>query len=281
MLRVLYTPTVSSLSRNKSPFKSHRRLPPPLPTTHPPVLIRFPNSHRENLRYLKSLNITTTTQFTSPQQIDKILSLINYLKSNQSFTDPDIQTLALKSPKIFTSNLSPTDIQPLFNFLTLHLSTSPPNSRTFVLRCPNLLLSDVDHYIKPTFQFLTQLGIKNLDSPSSINAHLLNSRVDKFVEKMRYLESLGFSREEVRNVCVRFPAVFAYSVENNMRPKFEYLVVEMERGVGELKRFPQYFGFSLENRIVPRHLHLKERKVSVPLPKMLLYGDQKFYEIWK
>ena len=62
---------------------------------------------------------------------------------------------------------------------------------------------------------------------------------------------------------------------------FKYLVDKMERSVEESKKFPQYFGFSLEKRIVPRHLHLKERNVQIPLNRMLLWSDQKFYAKWK
>ena len=84
---------------------------------------------------------------------------------------------------------------------------------------------------------------------------------------------MGFLRRRLK-ACVRLPAMFGYSIDNNLWPKFKYLVDKMERSVEELK-FPQYFGFSLEKRIVPRHLHLKERKVQIPLNIMLLWSDQK------
>lgn len=99
--------------------------------------------------------------------------------------------------------------------------------------------------------------------------------------KISFLESVGFSKEEAKRACVRLPAIFGYSIDNNLWPKFQYLVEEMERSVEELKEFPQYFGFSLEKKIVPRHLHLKERNVKVPLKKMLLWNDQNFYAKWK
>lgn len=70
-------------------------------------------------------------------------------------------------------------------------------------------------------------------------------------------------------------------MENNLWPKFVYLVKEMERDLEELNRFPQYFGFSLKERIVPRHLHLKKRGVRIPLNRMLMWADQKFYAKWK
>lgn len=66
-----------------------------------------------------------------------------------------------------------------------------------------------------------------------------------------------------------------------MLPKYEYLVKEMERSLEELKGFPQFFAFSLEKKIAPRHLHLKQRNVRIPLNRMLLWSDQKFYAKWK
>lgn len=92
---------------------------------------------------------------------------------------------------------------------------------------------------------------------------------------------MGFTHEEAMNACARVPAIFGYDVDNNLWPKFAYLLREMERELEELKRFPQYFGFSLEKRIVPRHLHLKERGVRIPLNRMLMWGDDKFYAKWK
>ncbi|PIA52606.1 hypothetical protein AQUCO_01000469v1 [Aquilegia coerulea] len=290
MVHSLCIPTFSSSSssssisrhnnKNKTPHK-------PSSSSHPPLLIRFHTSHRENLRYLKTLNIitpTTTTsnnkKFFTPETIDQILSLVNYFKS-KGFSDTHIQKLALHNPKLFSSNLDSFDIDPIFNFLSLNVSASQEESRELILRCPSILFSNVVYYLKPTLEFLSELGINKLNFGTSLNAHLLNTRVEKFVGKIRFLESLGFSNEEARRVCGRLPAIFGYSIENNMRPKVKYLIEDMERIIDELKEFPQYFAFSLEKRIVPRHLHLKERNVYVPLRKMLMWSDQRFYARWK
>ncbi|KAF5191349.1 Transcription termination factor mtef1 protein [Thalictrum thalictroides] len=285
MVHSLCIPTVSSSSsisrhNNKTPHK------PSSSSSHPPLLIRFHTSHRENLRYLKTLNIitpTTTTSnnnFFSPETIDKILSLVNYFKS-KGFSDSQIQKLALLNPKLFSSNLDSFDIDPIFKFLSLDVSASEEQSRELILRCPSILFSNVVYYLKPTLEFLRELGINKLNLGTSLNAHLLNTRVEKFVGKIRFLEGLGFTNEEARSVCGRLPAIFGYSIENNLRPKVKYLIEDMERSIDELKEFPQYFAFSLEKRIVPRHLHLKERNVYVPLRKMLLWSDQRFYAKWK
>lgn len=106
---------------------------------------------------------------------------------------------------------------------------------------------------------------------------MLNTPVEKIASKVEFLEGWGVGRD----VCRRFPAIFGYSEANNLRPKIQYLVYGMERGVEEVSEFPQYFGFSLEKRIMPRHLHLKERNLRIALNRMLLWSEARFYAKWK
>ncbi|KAK1369581.1 hypothetical protein POM88_035673 [Heracleum sosnowskyi] len=93
--------------------------------------------------------------------------------------------------------------------------------------------------------------------------------------------SVRFSYKESARICARFPAIFGYSIDNNLRPKFEFLVKEMKRSIEEVKDFPQYLAFSLSRRIAPRHFHLKDRNVKVKLNRMLLWSDNRFYAKWK
>ncbi|XP_062024059.1 transcription termination factor MTEF1, chloroplastic [Rosa rugosa] len=249
-----------------------------------PHFIKFRTSYRENVRYLKTLRVirpdTKPNKLPLPDATDHLLATVNFLKS-KGFSDSDFQRLAFLSPNLFSSNFDPTDVAPIFDFLADDLSASPEQSCGLILRCPDLLFSDVEFCLRPTLHFLKQVGVDKLSTPTNLNAHLLNTRVEKLRGKVRFLRSLGFSYEEAMKVCERLPAIFGYSVEGNLRPKYEYLVEEMERSVEELKKFPQYFGFSLEKKIVPRHLHLKERNVRIALNRMLLWSDQRFYAKWK
>jgi mTERF domain-containing protein, mitochondrial len=74
----------------------------------------------------------------------------------------------------------------------------------------------------------------------------------------------------------RFPALFCYGVEGNMRPKAEYLLGAMGRDAHELFEFPDYFSYALATRIAPRHEACKDRGIRMPLPAMLRPGDAKF-----
>ncbi|KAL6218640.1 hypothetical protein ACLB2K_011850 [Fragaria x ananassa] len=266
-LSLLPTPSSSSSSSLTSLTSS------PHPNPNPnPHFIKFSTSYREKLRYLKTLRIippnTKPNKLPLPDAADHLLATVNFLKS-KGFSDPDFQRLAFLSPYLFSPNFDPTDVTPVFDFLLNELSASPEQSCCLILRCPDLLFSDLEYCLRPTLHFLREVGVQKLSKPTNLNAHLLNTRVEKLNEK------------EALKVCERLPAIFGYNVEGNLRPKYEYLVEEMERSLEELKKFPQYFGFSLEKKIAPRHLHLKERNVSIPLNRMLLWSDQRFYAKWK
>ncbi|KAM7253473.1 hypothetical protein ACFE04_021627 [Oxalis oulophora] len=257
--------------------------PPP-----PPLYIKFKNSdHLHNIRYLKSLNIidkdVPPRKLPSPDTVDHILTTINFLKS-KNISDSNLPRLAFLCPQLFTTNVDLSEISPVFDFLTSELHASTEQSSGLIVNCPNILFSDVDYCLRPTLNYLTTLGLslEKLSAPSKINAHLLNTRVEKLRRHVRFLKKIGLSHEEAKVICVRLPAVFGYSIDNNLLPKFEFLVYEMERSLEELKGFPQYFGFSLRKRIAPRHFHLKERNVNkIKLNRMLLWSDNKFYAKWK
>ncbi|BFG38513.1 hypothetical protein CerSpe_247870 [Prunus speciosa] len=74
----------------------------------------------------------------------------------------------------------------------------------------------------------------------------------------------------------QFPQLFSYIIEQNIKPKFNYFVVEMGRDLKELKEFPHYFSFSLENRIWPRHQRCVEKGVCFPLPVLLKTNEVQF-----
>uniref|UniRef100_A0A803LP51 Uncharacterized protein n=1 Tax=Chenopodium quinoa TaxID=63459 RepID=A0A803LP51_CHEQI len=221
-----------------------------------------------------------STNVPSHANLDKILTIIKFLKS-KGFSDSDIPKLTTSCPKLFLSDLEPADIGPVFSFLATEVAASTRESCGLILCCPDLLFSNVDYCLRPTLAFLTSIGLERLNSPTNLNAHLLNTRVSKFETKLDFLRSIGFTYDESIKACARLPAIFGYSIENNMAPKVEYLVEGMQRSIDEIKEFPQYFAFSLRRRIVPRHMHLMQRSVHISLKKMLLSGDDKFYAKWK
>lgn len=279
MLYSLSLPAFSSTSPTAKTVNLHHFSPSPQPLHY----VKFRTTHRENLRFLKAIGVidpnTKPNKLPSPDAITQILVTVNFFKS-KGFLDSDFARLTSLCPQLFSLDFDITDIEPVFQFLTSELHASLQDSRGLVTKCPQLLFSDVEYCLRPTLSYLRQLGVAKLNVPSNLNAHLLNTSVEKLRVKIKFLRSIGLSHEEAARVCARLPAIFGYSIENNLRPKLEYLE-EMERSLEELKEFPQYFGFSLEKRIVPRHLHLKERNIRIKLNRMLLWDDKRFYAKWK
>ncbi|PKA50380.1 hypothetical protein AXF42_Ash013469 [Apostasia shenzhenica] len=262
---LLHLPTLCSSQNPKSP------------SSNPPLILRFRTSPRQIAQYLKTLGIRASPH--SPESLDWILSAVNYLKS-KGFSDEHFPRLSSLCPRIFTADID-RNLAPFFAFVANDLAATPEQARDMIIRCPEILTTNVEFRLRPTLFFLRELGIKNLNLPSNLNANLLNTPVDKLASRIRFLECLGLSYEESTGICARFPTIFRYSEGNNLKPKFEYLVYEMGRSVEEVKRFPQYFGFDLKKRIAPRHSHLKQRNVQIPLNWMLPPTDKKFYARWK
>ncbi|XP_074285795.1 transcription termination factor MTEF1, chloroplastic [Silene latifolia] len=250
----------------------------------PLTTIRFHTDYHEKLSYLRNLGLVDSNprnpNVPSRKCLDQILVIINYLKS-KGFSENDFQKLASTCPKLFSSGLEPADIEPVFIFLAKDVSATSTESRGLILCCPGILFSNVEFCLRPTFAFLKDIGLKKLNSPTNLNAHLLNTRIGKLETKLAFLNSIGFTYEESLKACARLPAIFGYSIENNLQPKVEFLIGGMQRSIDELKEFPQYFAFSLTKRIVPRHMHLKQRGVHIALKRMLMPCDEKFYAKWR
>ncbi|KAK6159931.1 hypothetical protein DH2020_003312 [Rehmannia glutinosa] len=142
---------------------------------------------------------------------------------------------------------------------------------------PRLLVSDPETRLKPSFEFLTQLGFSGPNRLTSQTTMLLVSSVEfTLIPKIEYLVGLGLEYDDVRNMVLRSPGLLTFSVENNYKPKVEYFLKEMNGNLEEIKSFPQYFSFSLERKIKPRHRLLMEHGFSVSLSDMLKVSDGEF-----
>ncbi|CAJ2652498.1 unnamed protein product [Trifolium pratense] len=210
--------------------------------------------------------------------LESIHSIITFLLS-KGLIHQDLPRIFGMCPKILTSNIE-TDLNPVFDFLIQDLKVPDYKFRKVIKKCPRLLTSSVKDQLKPALFYLNRLGLRDLDALAYHDCVLLVSNVERtLIPKLRHLESMGFSKEEVRCMVVRCPALLTFSIENSFKPKFEYFSVEMKGKLEELKHFPQYFSFSLENRIKVRHMEIVQNGVNLPLSLMLISTDDEFREL--
>ena len=164
-------------------------------------------------------------------------------------------------------------VEAALRFLTEEAGVPASDLPRVLRRRPRLLVSPVAARLRPTLYFLRALGVPDLHR----RADLLSFSVeDKLLPRIEFLESLGLPARAARSMARRFPALFAYGVDGNMRPKAEYLLGAMARRADELVDFPEYFSYALAARIVPRHEACAACGVRMPLPVMLRPGDAKF-----
>ncbi|KAL3644974.1 hypothetical protein CASFOL_010154 [Castilleja foliolosa] len=93
------------------------------------------------------------------------------------------------------------DVYLIFDFL-LHTVQLPFHEvRKSLIRCPRIPVSEPETQLRPTFQFLTELGFVGQSKLTSQTTLLLVSSVETtLMPKIVYLTELGFEYDDVRNM---------------------------------------------------------------------------------
>jgi mTERF domain-containing protein, mitochondrial len=181
------------------------------PTLRSPTLPRIPLSH-------------DIPKIPSQQTLfDQKLHLLH--SHGVDFSPSDLRRIANMCPEILPA--SPCLLSAAISFLLTEVDLPLANLRPLLRRRPRLLVSPVKTRLRPALFFLLSLDL----TPVKDYAFLLCFSVeDKFLPRLDFLQEIGFSHKEARSMVRRFPLLFNYSIENNMRPKFEFLTKNMGRG---------------------------------------------------
>ncbi|XP_031484134.1 transcription termination factor MTEF1, chloroplastic [Nymphaea colorata] len=272
-------PSTSSPSSSSS--SSSISLKKPFRIPNPIITSPSPSSRpilQEKLLFLESigvdvLHLADARPSAIDAPLDRILSVVDFLRSN-GFPDSELGRIFNLCPEVLESSVR-DDVLPVFTFLLREVGVSGDDLRGVINRRPRLLACSVPDRLRPTLYFLQSLGIADVRKHTAL---LSCDAEEKFVPRLEFFQRVGFSRRDAVSMVRRFPPLFCYGVETNLRPKFEFLVNDMQRGMDELRDFPQYFSFSLENRIKPRHMVSVENRVRLPLAVMLRLTDERFRE---
>lgn len=243
--------------------------------------LSFQQKLQEKIMFLESLGLDSSTLLAgcpllSTCPIDNIQGVVRFLEDCQ-LRRKDVVRILTHNPHLLGQSVD-TAFRPVVEFLVNEVGLRENDVGKVVNRCARMLTTSVDEQLRPTKQFLQSLGFSHMPIVVLNNATLLTFSIEtKLVPKIDHLQSLGFTNEEAIRALIRFPAIFNYSVEKNLQPKYAYLVKDMGRGLDDLKAFPQYFGYSLESRIQPRHEFLKKQNLVLSLPNILRPSDEEFY----
>ncbi|KAL2653559.1 hypothetical protein R1flu_021687 [Riccia fluitans] len=238
----------------------------------------------ETVLFLESIGVDATKLLVYPFivncSLQKSKTIIRTLQS-AGLKVSDLGRILTMSPQIFSLSVE-DDLRPKIKFLLKEVGLANQDLRKVIKRCPRLLVVSIDEQLRPTMQFLRNIGFTGMASVVSNNATLLTFSIrKKLIPKLEFLQSLGLSYEDACTMVVRFPAIFNYGIEQNLRPKYDYLVKVMGRDLDDLLVFPQYFGYSLDYRIRPRYEFLAERNIRISLPNLLKLSNEEFSERFK
>lgn len=246
------------------------------------VRLRRVSQHFQDvILFLESLGLDSTKLMAkypllSTCSVESVRAVVRFLESYK-LRRRDVVKVLTNNPYLLGHSVDET-FRPVVTFLLKEVGLREKDVGKVVNRCARLLTASVDGQLRPTLRFLQNLGFTHMFIVVSNNATLLASSVEnRLIPKMEFLQSLGLSKDEAVQALIRFPAIFNYSIDTNLQPKYSYLVEEMGCGLDDLKAFPQYFGYSLEYRIRPRYQFLKKRNLVVPLAGLLKPTDEVFY----
>lgn len=231
--------------------------------------------------FLESLGLDSSKMMAkypslSTCSVENIRAVVKFLDSNK-LRRKDVVKILNNNPFLLGHSVE-VNFLPVVMFLLTEVGLQEKDVGKVINRCARMLTASVENQLRPTLRFLQALGFNHMSVVVSNNATLLASSVEnRLIPKMEFLIGLGLSKEEAVQALIRFPAIFNYSIEKNLQPKFIYLMEDMGRGLADLRAFPQFFGYSLEYRIRPRYLFLKKRNLSLPLADLLKPTDEVFY----
>jgi len=252
---------------------------------------------------------------SNPPSRYRAKQLTLFLKSRLFFSPAEINKVIISQPKLFTYNVK--KFEEVVDFLITQVPT--PDVKVIVKRWPILLTYSVESRIKPGVIFLKSLGNTRwkrilVKYPQvlthSVNtvlrpkleylAGLLNVRSaknlvtnyppllwlssDLIQRKFEFLkERLDLTQVEAEVLVETYPQILGLSIENNMMPKIEYLLLHLPPD--QLREWalyqPAILAYSLNKRLIPRFEQLKAADIAISYsPKYLMSMTDSKFESW-
>jgi hypothetical protein len=145
---------------------------------------------------------------------------------------------------------------------------------------PTLLGTKIED-LERVVSYVLTLGVDEDDLAGIFRAFpgLFALPVEDMEAVVSYLESIGV--EEVGSFVTKLPPVLGYSIEKDLRPKWEFLKTVCLQPEFELKQFPAYFSYPFDRVIKSRFNYLAYKGISIRFVSMridsvLRFGDVDF-----
>ncbi|KAL2932581.1 Transcription termination factor MTERF9 chloroplastic [Bienertia sinuspersici] len=251
-------------------------------------------SARERLNYLLDVGV-------KENDIKKILlrqpqilgyTVDNNMKSHVAFLldlgipDSKIGQVISAAPSIFSYSLD-NSLKPTVRYLIEEVGIKKSELGKVVTLSPQILVQRVDISWNDRYDFLSQeLGAPKESVVKMVTKHpqLLHYSIeDGLLPRINFFRSIGMQDSEILKILTSITQVLSLSLEGNLKPKYMYLVNELQNEVQSLTKYPMYLSLSLEQRIRPRHRFLVylNKAPEGPFPlSSLVPTDESFCQQW-
>lgn len=261
---------------------------------HMPSLQINAVSARERLDYLLSVGVKQKDLrriiLRQPQILEYTVE--NNLKSHVSFLvglgipDSRVGQILTAAPSLFSYSVE-NSLKPTVRYLIEEIGIRKDDLGKVVQLSPQILVQRIDVSWSARLVFLSkELGAPKHSVVKMVRKHpqiLHYSIEDGLLPRINFLRSIGMGNEEILKVLTSLTQVFSLSLEDNIKPKYMYLVNELRNEAQSLTKYPTYLSLSLEQRIRPRHRFLvalkKAPKGPFPLSS-LVPTDESFCQQW-
>ncbi|KAF3954241.1 hypothetical protein CMV_020390 [Castanea mollissima] len=194
----------------------------------------------------------------------------------------DVKRIILRQPQI----LEYTVDNNLKSHVAFLMGLGIPSSRVgqIIAAAPSLFSYSLENSLRPTVRYLVEeVGIneKDLGAPRDsvvkmVKKHpqLLHYSIDDgLLPRINFLRSIGMQDSDILKVLTSLTQVLSLSLEENLKPKYKYLINELHNEVHSLTKYPMYLSLSLDQRIRPRHSVAKSVILRYVSTFQLIYED--------
>ncbi|KAJ8568420.1 hypothetical protein K7X08_027953 [Anisodus acutangulus] len=261
---------------------------------HMPSLQINKTSAQERLEFLLSVGVKhkdiRKIILRQPQLLEYTVE--NNLKSHVTYLaslgipDSRIGQIITATPSLFSYSVE-NSLKPTVTYLLEEVGIEKNDLAKVVQLSPQILVQRIDTSWTARFNFLTrELGAPRDNIVKMVRKHpqLLHYSIeDGLLPRINFLRSIGMRNSEIVKVLTSITQVFSLSLEENLKPKYMYLVNELGNEVRSLTKYPTYLSLSLDQRIRPRHMFLVslKRAPKGPFPlSSFVPTDESFCQQW-
>ncbi|KAM5585330.1 transcription termination factor MTERF9, chloroplastic [Rosa sericea] len=251
-------------------------------------------SAQERLEYLLSVGVKQRDirrmVLRQPQILEYTVE--NNLKSHVAFLmnlgipSSRIGQIIAATPSLFSYSVE-NSLKPTVRYLVEEVGIKEKDLGKVVQLSPQILVQRIDISWNSRCSFLSnEIGAPRESIVKMVKKHpqfLHYSIDDGLLPRINFLRSIGMCNSDILKLLTSLTQVLSLSLEENLKPKYMYLVNELNNEVHSLTKYPMYLSLSLDQRIRPRHRFLVSLKKAPkgPFPlSSFVPTDESFCQQW-